>query len=331
MVRKFNVLVIEGNQEKMYNIVKVVSNSEINAIKVETGQDALYRIYNHNIDMVLFDADIEDMDSIEVIETILTYERTYDIPLILITEENRSDEFILKSYELGISDYIKKPINYKILRYKIEKLVNIIRDKRGFERKNLMLKRRIDELEETIEELSEDKNNAELDSNIDALTNIPNRRMFDKVLEEEWYRLMRTRDPLAVMMIDIDFFKQYNDVYGHIRGDECLKKVARIIDQSFNRVGDFVARYGGEEFVVLVPNFEYDDAKIMANILRENIFDANIEHKGSSISEYLTVSIGISTIIPSTKYSKTDLVDEADSALYLAKKSGRNIAKGIEI
>jgi diguanylate cyclase (GGDEF)-like protein len=143
--------------------------------------------------------------------------------------------------------------------------------------------------------------------------------------------MMRNREYLTVFMIDIDYFKQYNDKYGHVQGDTCLIQVAKIIDESFNRVGDFVARYGGEEFVAIVPNFEYEDAKLMADKLRENIVNAKIIHEDSNVLKYLTVSIGMASMIPGSKYSKVFLVEEADSALYLAKKSGRNIVKGIRI
>lgn len=327
----FTALLIEGDEEKLYNIIKTIKDFDIDIIKVSTGEEALVEIYNKNIDLVLFDGDIEDMDSLEVLETILTYDRTYDIPVVLITEKSKPDDFILQAYTIGISDFIKKPINYKILKAKIQVIIKSIKSKRGYERKNLILKKRILEIKEKMARLTEEKNDAEVDGNTDALTDISNRRLFDKVLEEEWFRLMRNEDNLTIFMIDIDYFKDFNDAYGHIKGDEALIQVARIIDNSFNRVGDLVARYGGEEFVVLVPNFDYEDAKEMADRLRQKIYDAGIENIGSKVSPYLTVSIGVATTIPKTKYPINYIVDEADSALYLAKKSGRNIVKGIQI
>jgi len=331
MNRKFVSLVIEGNQEKMYNIENIVLNFDMEVIKVKTGEEALVCIYNKNIDLVLFDADINDMNSIIILETILTYERTFDIPLMLITEENLDDDFIIKAYELGIADYVKKPINYEILKCKIHAIMEMIKRRKNFERKHFMYKKRIEELEEEMECLFEEKSNVEIDVNVDALTNIPNRRMFNQVLKEEWFREMRNYDYLSIFMMDIDYFKQYNDKYGHVAGDECLNKVAKIIDESFNRVGDFVARYGGEEFVAIIPGFEYDDAKLMADEVRKRIIEAEILHADSKISDFLTISIGVASIIPSAKYTPVFLVEEADSALYLAKKSGRNIVKGIEI
>ncbi len=331
MDRKFVSLVIEGNQEKMYNIENIVLGFDMEVIKVQTGEEALVCIYNENIDLVLFDADINDIDSTTILETILTYERTFDIPLMLITEENLDDDFIIKAYELGIADYVKKPINYKILKCKIRAITEMIKRRKSFERKHLMYKKRIEELEEEMESLSEEKSNVEIDVNVDALTNIPNRRMFNEILKEEWFREMRNYDHLSVFMMDIDYFKQYNDKYGHVAGDECLKKVAKIIDESFNRVGDFVARYGGEEFVAVIPSFEYDDAKLMADEVRKRVREAEIPHEDSKISDFLTISIGVASVVPNAKYSPIFLVEEADSALYLAKKSGRNIVKGIEI
>ncbi|MDM8533759.1 diguanylate cyclase [Clostridiaceae bacterium HSG29] len=331
MNKKFVSLVIEGNQEKMYNIENIVLGFDMEVIKVRTGEAALVCIYNENIDLVLFDADINDIDSLTILETILTYERTYDIPLMLITEKNPDDIFIIKAYELGIADYVRKPINYEILKCKIHAIMEMIKRRKNFERKHLLYKKRIEELEDELEYLSKEKTNVEIDVNIDALTNIPNRRMFNQILNEEWFREMRNYDHLSVFMMDIDYFKQYNDKYGHVAGDECLKKVAKIIDESFNRVGDFVARYGGEEFVAIIPSFEYDDAKIMAEKVRKSIREAEIPHEDSKISNFLTISIGVASIVPSAKYSPTFLVEEADSALYLAKKSGRNIVKGIEI
>src|SRR6056297_490419 len=190
----FTALLIEGNEEKLYNILKIIEDLDIDIIKVGTGEEALVQIYNQNIDLVLFDGDIQDMDSLEVLETILTYDRSYDIPVVLITEKSRPDDFILEAYTIGISDFIKKPINYKILRSKIKVIIKTIKNKRNYERKNLILKKRISEIKGEMALLTEEKNNAQVDGNTDSLTNISNRRLFNKVLEEEWYRLMRSEE-----------------------------------------------------------------------------------------------------------------------------------------
>ncbi len=160
-------------------------------------------------------------------------------------------------------------------------------------------------------------------SSIDGLTSIANRREFDKTLDVEWRRAMRSSAPLSLIMIDIDYFKHYNDLYGHMAGDNCLQKLARTLKDSLKRAGNFIARYGGEEFVVILPNTEIMEALLVAESLRKNIEDLNIEHKDSKIGENVTISLGVSTTIPD-KNESYDLLTSADKALYQAKKEGRN-------
>jgi diguanylate cyclase (GGDEF)-like protein len=161
-------------------------------------------------------------------------------------------------------------------------------------------------------------------ANIDSLTQIANRRCFDQVLFQEWKRLKREKLPLSLILCDIDFFKNYNDHYGHPAGDECLKQVAEIINQSVNRPPDLVARYGGEEFVVILPQTEIRGAVHIAQTIRAKIESAAIPHISSQVSEYVTLSMGITTLIPDLQTDPQYLISEADQALYQAKKSGRN-------
>lgn len=330
-MRRFNILLIENDEGRLYKIEEVLKPLDTHVHRVSTGEDALFTIYRENIDIVILDGDIKDMNSLEVVDTILSYDRLRDTLLILITESERDDEYILKAYSLGITDYIRKPINYEILKYKINRLIEVVKEKIRFERKSVILNNRINDLEITLRDTRQQRDELQVSANIDTLTQIPNRGMFEQVLKDEWYRLLRNRDPLSLLMIDIDNFKKYNDMYGHLKGDKCLYQVATIIDDSFNRAADFVARYGGEEFVVIIPHFSLEEAKQMGDVLRENINKRRILHEGSPNGEYLTVSVGAATIIPNAKFRIKDLVNEADNALYLAKKSGRDIVKGIKL
>jgi len=159
---------------------------------------------------------------------------------------------------------------------------------------------------------------------IDALTGIANRRRFDEVLETEWRRAMRSAASISLILIDVDFFKSYNDSYGHQAGDECLRVVAQTLNQVINRAGDLAARYGGEEFaVILQGNSEHGAIKV-AEILRERIEALKIPHGKSDASDFVTVSLGTATIFPEYNLSSATLVEEADKALYLAKEKGRN-------
>jgi diguanylate cyclase (GGDEF)-like protein len=161
-------------------------------------------------------------------------------------------------------------------------------------------------------------------ASIDGLTQIPNRRSFDEVLEREWQRLERERAPLSLILCDIDFFKNYNDTYGHQSGDECLKEVAQILYQVAQRPGDLVARYGGEEFVIILPHTQAEGAVKVAEAIRQEIKSLNIPHSQSKIADCITVSSGVSTVVPHPNYSPSDLIVAADEALYKAKQQGRD-------
>ncbi|MGM0378866.1 MAG: GGDEF domain-containing response regulator [Bacillota bacterium] len=329
MARKFNILIVACDNKEEFYIENIISKLNVNILRVKNGNEALLKIYNENIDIVLFDADIPQMDSLDILETILTYERTKNISVVLITEKNRDEKYILKAYELGVADYIKKPINYKILRYKMTRLINTVKKGFKYERKYVMLKNKIEKLEDDIERLTKENNKEH--SNIDSLTNLMKREKFEEILSNEWDRGLRNKYPISLLLVDVDYFEKYNDEYGHIQGDKCLKKIARIIDDNFNRATDFVARFKGEKFIVLIADFDYEEAKFVSDNLRESVEDANILHKKSPTNDYITISIGLATITPNYKYSSHDLIDEADSALYLAKKAGRNIVKGIKV
>jgi diguanylate cyclase (GGDEF)-like protein/PAS domain S-box-containing protein len=157
----------------------------------------------------------------------------------------------------------------------------------------------------------------------DALTGLPNRRRFDQDLATEWLRGAREQEPLSLLMMDIDKFKVYNDTFGHIRGDGCLKQVAEACQDVICRPGDLVARYGGEEFVVILPNTPAEGALVVANELLESVRHRRLPHPGSAF-QIVTVSIGCVTGIPTYGKHSADLLDLADQALYAAKSSGRN-------
>jgi len=158
----------------------------------------------------------------------------------------------------------------------------------------------------------------------DALTGIANRRFFDEYLDKEWKRAQRDQDPFSIVMIDLDFFKAYNDTYGHQKGDTCLKEVATTIDEAMKRPADMAARYGGEEFVLILPETSSEGAVSLAERLRKSIYDLNLEHKNSSCEPRVTVSLGVATMKADKGSDFANLISKADKALYAAKDSGRN-------
>ncbi len=161
-------------------------------------------------------------------------------------------------------------------------------------------------------------------SNTDELTGLANRRAFDLFLDEEWRRALRDRRQISIMMIDVDLFKKYNDTYGHLKGDACLKSVAKVLESVTRRAGDKVARFGGEEFIVLLSSVDYQHAVSIAEKTRMDVEALRIPHEKSDINAYLTISIGVVSIIPQQNMSWIELIKSADEALYRAKEEGRN-------
>ncbi|PKM78172.1 MAG: hypothetical protein CVU90_03890 [Firmicutes bacterium HGW-Firmicutes-15] len=161
-------------------------------------------------------------------------------------------------------------------------------------------------------------------SSLDYLTGIPNRRKLDDFLEEQWNTALKEQFPLSIMMIDIDFFKLYNDTNGHIAGDRCLQAVAGVLNRCIREGKDFVARYGGEEFLFVVTGMNKEETMVLGEKLRVEVEALCLEHHISSISTYITISLGINCLIPTSKDLLPDAIGRADQALYQAKRNGRN-------
>ncbi len=158
----------------------------------------------------------------------------------------------------------------------------------------------------------------------DGLTGVANRRMFDSVIETEWLKARQNKQPLSLIIIDIDFFKEYNDFYGHLQGDDCLKQVAETLNNVKARSRDFFGRFGGEEYIMLLPEADENAAWSIAERCRQALFKKQIPHEQSKVSQLLTISLGVSTMIPSHDDEHNELISRADKQLYQAKQKGRN-------
>jgi diguanylate cyclase (GGDEF)-like protein len=180
------------------------------------------------------------------------------------------------------------------------------------------------ELTETRRQLEQRNRDLERLSALDTLTQIANRRRFDAVLRQEWRRAVRDEAPVSLLFCDIDYFKRFNDTYGHQAGDECLVRVAQAMEETLNRPADLVARYGGEEFIALLVDTDADGARMLAERMRARIEELRVENRDSAVGPFLTVSLGVATVVPNPTLRPEDLVDLADRALYAAKASGRN-------
>jgi two-component system, chemotaxis family, response regulator WspR len=188
-------------------------------------------------------------------------------------------------------------------------------------------------LRESQQQLLERNQELQRLTNVDGLTGLSNRRYFNEYLEAEWKRAVRTQRPLSILMIDVDHFKQYNDTYGHIAGDEVLKKISHAMKDHFKRSTDLTARFGGEEFVIILSDTPPSSALYLGNNICQAVESLNIPHIASSVGKYLTISVGGATVIPQSRDTFSRLVDAADKALYEAKRAGRNraIARSLDL
>ena len=262
----------------------------------KSGTKALEILESPNdIDLILLDIEMPDINGYDVCKRIKNNETIKNIPIIFITGRT-SQEDEEYGLNLGAIDYITKPFNKTITKLRLKNY--------------LEMKIKNDLLEKI--------------SMYDALTNIRNRRFFDETFEKTFSEIKRDKKSLAVLMIDIDFFKPYNDNYGHGQGDETLRKVAKALEKTIKRASDFVARYGGEEFVILLKDINKDGVEAVANNLLNAVRELKITHEFSKIENYVTVSIGVSYYNSSSDITKLELLLKADETLYNVKNSGRN-------
>ena len=262
-------------------------------------------------DVVLLDLQLPDSAGVASLHQVIR--RCPRAPVIVLTAQGEIDAAV-ELVQQGAQDYLLKnglaadTLERAIL-YAIERKRNSLR---------------MVELNEELERL-----NAELSvmAKLDGLTGIANRRAFDGNLLRECRRAARADLPLSLVLLDVDHFKGFNDLYGHLRGDVCLKAVADAIGGCLRRPGDMLARYGGEEFAVVLPNTEPDGAVLMADRIRDAIRDMAMPHGGSSVARVVTVSTGVATLLPGDSGEPQDVIDCADEALYRAKAAGRDCTR----
>jgi len=270
--------------------------------------------------------EITSQDSIEKQNNRLNHKMTgaENLRVLSSTEVKGSDWHITDMNDIDLfKDYKKKIFIESIVAYYIFTIIVLFM-------RNILLKqdekRTIaeEQLQKNHTQIKDLNNQLELLSRTDSLTGLYNRRYFDEMILQEWNRCSRSQQPLSCILMDIDYFKDYNDTYGHQSGDKCLKNLSLVMQDTFRRAGDIVARYGGEEFIIIMSDTNKEEAEATITLFRNELKKLRILNKASSVDEYVTISCGLVTQIPSQSDSIESFIRKADKALYQAKDYGRN-------
>ena len=266
--------------------------------------------------VILQDLVMPNIDGLQLLSLFRSDPETKSVPIIVLSTKE-DPKVKSEAFSIGASDYLVKfPDSIEVLaRIRAHSRSYLAQQQR--DKAYLALRQMQVELE---------RKNAELEalSCRDGLTGILNRRGFDDYLSKEWLRALREAKELGFLLVDIDFFKTYNDNYGHQGGDECLRRVAHALGAALKRPSDIVARYGGEEFAVVLPDTSLTGASKIAEALREGVESMNIPHGFSQVTDHLTISVGVASIKPLPNQTPEVLIEMADKALYEAKHQGRN-------
>ena len=302
------ILVTDDCQTDRLIIRRYLLSMGHKVLLAEDGEQAISLFREQSPDLVLLDVRMPDMDGYQVATKIREIELGW-IPILFLSSSVDAESFA-KGINAGADDYLHKPIDKVILNAKLQAMERLVEM-----RKQLL---------DVTRKLAQEKEKIKLIANQDGLTGIANRRFLDQVMEQEFRRHQRSQNSLSIIMIDIDFFKSYNDYFGHLSGDDALRLCAKKMSRLICRAGDLVARYGGEEFCVVLPNTDLNGAKSFAETLRTGIEGLAIKRNDLDNWEYLTISLGVNSLKPDQNDTVKKLLNAADQALYQAKQSGRN-------
>ncbi|HCE2133709.1 TPA: diguanylate cyclase [Vibrio parahaemolyticus] len=292
------ILIVDDDSSVVIALHKVLQ--DLGRIRfAATGAQALDMIKDDRPDIILLDVELPDINGIELCLMLKENVLTFNIPVLFITSKIETG-FEEKVFDAGASDYIVKPLTPRVVAARVQTHL-------AYHQALVQLKKL---------------------ARTDSLSGLANRMAFDEQLDSEFKRTRRQQEPLSIVMIDIDEFKKYNDHFGHVAGDDCIRLIGRELNKITKRPADVVVRYGGEEFALLLPNTDQNGALTLINHLMIAITALSIQHAPQAISPIVTVSVGFTTLEPLScnigSVSATDIVEIADQALYKSKHEGRN-------
>ncbi|MGV2828086.1 diguanylate cyclase domain-containing protein [Myxosarcina sp. GI1(2024)] len=301
-IKSEKILLVDDRDDNLLVLSTVLTSRGYEVRQANNGRLALEIAKSSAIDLVLLDIAMPEMDGYEVCRQLKANTRTKDIPVIFISVLAETPDKV-RAFTSGGSDYITRPFDIEELIIRVQNQLVVSSLQTKLKTKNQRLKMLVSR---------------------DDLTKIANRYCFNRYLKQEWRRAYREHYPLSLILCDVDYFKRYNDRFGHQAGDICLRRVARAIFSAVKRPADLAARYGGEEFAVILPQTPSANALKVAATIRQAVKNLEIPHPNSAISNFVSLSLGVASTIPTVRTNRLQLVAAADDALYRAKTQGRD-------
>ncbi len=302
------VLIVDDSKAIRMLVAECIASLGHEVVHMESGSNAVDYVQDNTVDLIMMDVEMPGINGFEATQKIRDIKKEDWFPIIFLTTQ--VDD---ASYEQGIlaggDAYLSKPINPLRLQLQIKAMERIYKTRRKLK----LAQEKLLEANKTLLHLSL----------FDQLTELANRRHFDETLDKQFKLAKREKKPLSVIICDIDFFKRYNDTYGHQKGDQCLTAVAKALQDSTSRPTDLACRYGGEEFTFVLPDTNLNGAKVFAEKVRNAVAALSIEHTGSTIAPFVTLSLGVAMYNGQFK-NGDEITQAADEALYRAKENGRN-------
>jgi diguanylate cyclase (GGDEF)-like protein len=318
-----DILIIDDTPANLTVLRQMLTEEGYRVRPALSGEIALNAIKADIPDLILLDIMMPGMSGFEVCKELKSDSRTREIPVLFISALNESEDKI-KGFKLGAVDYITKPFHGSEVLARVKTHLALRNIQRKSEEQNIRLLDEIDERMRTEKALEKANQKLEELASLDGLTNLANRRQFDQYIQQSWKSMTREKNPIALILCDIDYFKNYNDTYGHVAGDKCLKQVAQAMKNPVKRPGDLVARYGGEEFAIIMANTDINGALKVAQSIKNEINNLKIPHSHSSTAPNVTISMGVGSKVPGKRDKTEEFIKTVDKLLYRAKQEGRN-------
>lgn len=303
---KKNIFIVDDVQENLQVLGNILKEQGFNISFARDGVQALKGVEKRKPDLILLDVSMPEMDGYEACERLKSDSDTSDIPVIFLTARSEVEDMV-KGFRLGAVDYVTKPFHKEELLARVSTHLDL-KDAKD------IIKRQVEELEKKNEELYQN-------SITDRLTGVSNRLFLLDFLNREFSKARRKETPLSCIILDIDHFKKVNDSYGHLAGDRILAETAKLINSEV-RNEDVFGRYGGEEFLLILPDTTMDEARKVGEKVRTAVESNTVLFEGKELK--ITISLGLAEYLNSESANEDQLIGSADTALYSAKKSGRN-------